>query len=89
MDVAVDQAGQDGGSAQIDHPRAGHIDEANAYFGDGSAADDHAGVAARRLAGFRDQGAGVDHGDRLGGRLGASHLSCGRRSDGKRECDGK
>ncbi len=60
MDVTVDQTGQDGRIAKVDHTRTGNVDEPVAHFGDGAAADDDCGVAARRFAGLRNQHAGVN-----------------------------
>ena len=69
MDVAVDQAGQHEAVGKVDQAAAGgHRREAVLHRLDPAAADDDAGALARRPAGPVEQGAGVDHGDRLGAR---------------------
>lgn len=69
MDVAVDQAGKDGGRAQVHDPGTRHVDEAVLHRFNRLAANHDADVTARGLARFDEKRARVNDGSGLGGRL--------------------
>jgi hypothetical protein len=78
VDVGVDEAGQEGRVAEVDHPRAGRRRQVLADLGDVIPLDDHHAGGQGALRGGGEDARGLEH-DRRGGRPGGRSGNPGQR----------